>query len=67
VETSRVEAAIRRDCLVELEVDVSEIGEPGFVSKDYEMNGTPMSLTCYGANEWSCRCEYAVTPTSTPK
>jgi hypothetical protein len=65
VETSRVEAAIKRDCLVNLEVNPSEIWEPGIVFKDYEINGTPISLICYGANYWSCTCSEASASTLT--
>jgi hypothetical protein len=55
IETSRVEAAIKRDCSVELKVDPNEILEPGIVFKNYSISGTPMKLTCQGAN-WSCDC-----------
>lgn len=66
VETSRVEAAIKRDCSVDLEVDPQEIAEPGIVFEDYEINGTPMSLICYGANNWSCTCTRASPATPIP-
>lgn len=66
VETSRVEAAIKRDCQVDLEVNPREIWEPGIVFKDYEINGTPMRLIRMGANYWSCTCGAStVTPTPT--
>jgi hypothetical protein len=55
VETGYVEAAITRDCGVNLSISSNEIAEPGIVFKDYELNGTPMSLICRGAN-WICDC-----------
>jgi hypothetical protein len=66
VETSRVEAAIQRDCSVKVEINADEIAEPGIVSKSLEVNGTPIALVCYGATNWSCECmeNQQATPTA---
>jgi hypothetical protein len=64
-ETSRVNAAIKRDCLIDLVVEPNEIGEPGVVFKSYEVNGIPMELVCQGPN-WTCRCSVRKGSTPTP-
>jgi hypothetical protein len=57
VEASRVEAAIKRDCSMDVEINPDEIDEPGIVSVTYEVDGTPQELVCYGAINWSCDCD----------
>jgi len=55
LEASHVEAAIRRDCGLDMEVEPSEIREPGNVVKHYIVDDFPMEMVCYGPN-WGCDC-----------
>lgn len=62
VEVERVKVAIRRDCAIEIDIDPSDIAEPGVVMKDYVSDDTPMRLICQGSIDWACTCVVITEP-----